>query len=33
MKYNADTPATLPESTRMQTAWHQQRGQPHAHPR
>lgn len=31
IEYNADTPATLPESTRMQTAWHQQRGQPHTH--
>lgn len=31
IEYNADTPATLPERTRMQTAWHRQRGHPHTH--
>ncbi len=31
IEYNADTPATLPESTRMQTSWHRQRGQNHTH--
>jgi len=29
IEYNADTPATLPESTQMQVTWHAQRGQPH----
>lgn len=31
IEYNADTPATLPESTRMQNMWHQQKGHPHDH--
>ncbi|MBS1036091.1 glutathionylspermidine synthase family protein [Gluconobacter cerinus] len=31
IEYNADTPATLPESTRMQTVWHEQLGESHAH--
>lgn len=31
IEYNADTPATLPESTRMQMLWHQQCGRPHQH--
>ncbi|MDG6095468.1 glutathionylspermidine synthase family protein [Acetobacter sp. AN02] len=31
IEYNADTPATLPESTRMQTVWHRRRGWPHTH--
>ncbi|MBF0887829.1 MULTISPECIES: glutathionylspermidine synthase family protein [Gluconobacter] len=31
IEYNADTPATLPESTRMQDRWHQQCGGSHDH--
>ncbi|WP_212372933.1 glutathionylspermidine synthase family protein [Acetobacter persici] len=31
IEYNADTPATVPESTRMQTLWHQHCGKPHDH--
>lgn len=31
IEYNADTPATLPESTRMQVLWHRQRGGSHGH--
>jgi len=30
IEYNADTPATLPESTLMQTAWHVECGDTHA---
>lgn len=31
IEYNADTPATLPESTAMQDRWHRQCGGPHGH--